>query len=118
MESLIELAKRRALASECRHKMGAVVASGRRVLAARCNTRRNSPTIDFKNATFHAEEAALRRVRNPAGAIVYVARMNAAGVPMLARPCPRCQRILAEAGVVKAYYTVGPGRVEHMLITA
>ncbi|MFB7057424.1 hypothetical protein ACFCXT_30445 [Streptomyces vinaceus] len=112
--SLIELAKRRAASSRCRHKMGAVIASGSRVLSAQANARRNSPAIDFKNASFHAEEAALRRVRNPVGATVFVARVDASGVAMMARPCARCTRRLTEAGVVGAYYTVSANVIEYM----
>ncbi|WP_035791530.1 hypothetical protein [Kitasatospora mediocidica] len=114
---LLELAARRATASQCRHKMAAVLASGNRVLAARPNLRRNSPRIDFHHATFHAEEAALRRVRNTAGTVIYVARVNAEHIPMLARPCRTCQHLLAAAGVVRAYYTVGPGEVGRLDLT-
>lgn len=110
-ESMIALALRRADSSGCRTKVGAVVAAGSRILAAKPNLRRNSPAIDFRNATFHAEEAALRRVRNPAGCVVYVARINSAGEPLLARPCAECQRLLASAGIVRAYYTAGDGSV-------
>ncbi|WP_420706991.1 hypothetical protein [Streptomyces sp. NRRL F-2664] len=112
----MDLAIRRAAVSPCRHKMGAVLASGRRVLGAHYNVQRNSPVIDFQNATFHAEEAVLRRVRNPSGAIAYVARVNASGIPMLARPCPRCQKILADAGVAGAYYTTSSDAIEYMAI--
>ncbi|MEU9256558.1 hypothetical protein AB0D66_32820 [Streptomyces sp. NPDC048270] len=114
MGSLIELALKTATASQCRHRMGAVIAAGPRVLAARSNRRRNAPFVDFRHATFHAEEAAVRRVRNPAGTVVYVARINAVGQAAMARPCSRCQRMLSGVGVIGAYYTTWDGSVAYM----
>ncbi|MEU9704477.1 hypothetical protein [Streptomyces sp. NPDC047981] len=114
MGSHIELAKRTALYSPCRHRVGAVIAAGPRVLATRSNSRRNSPRVDFHHATFHAEEAAVRRVRNPAGTVIYVARVNAAGEPVMARPCERCQRLLAAVGIVGAYFTTWDGSVDYL----
>ncbi|MFJ5220982.1 hypothetical protein ACIP98_40815 [Streptomyces sp. NPDC088354] len=103
---MIELALRQAKSSRCRHKMGAVLAAGRRIRAASPNLRRNNPAVDFHNATFHAEEAVLRRTGNAAGSSIYVARVNAAGIPMLAKPCPRCQTALLAARIARVYYTV------------
>ncbi|WP_406066246.1 hypothetical protein [Streptomyces sp. NBC_01077] len=111
---MIDLAIRQALRSDCRHRVGAVLVAGRRVMAASPNLRRNDPMIDFRHATFHAEEAVLRRVRHAAGAIIYVARVASDGASLLARPCPRCQDGLAEAGVVRAYYTASPTAVDYM----
>ncbi|WP_157596671.1 cytidine/deoxycytidylate deaminase family protein [Streptacidiphilus rugosus] len=107
----IDLAIRQALRSECRFRVGAVVASRGRVFAAAPNKRRNSPTIDFRHSTFHAEEAALRRVADASGREIYVARVGASGTPMLARPCPRCLKLLASAGIARAYYTIGLGLI-------
>ncbi|MFD8888780.1 hypothetical protein ACFV0H_40900 [Streptomyces erythrochromogenes] len=104
--SLIALAKKRAHESACRYRMGAVIAAGSRVLAAHSNIYRNSPLVDFRHSTFHAEEAALRRVRKAEGCVIYVARVNYAGVAMMARPCQRCEARLREAGVTAACYTI------------
>ncbi|MFI8829210.1 hypothetical protein [Streptomyces sp. NPDC053431] len=109
--TLIHLALRQAITSSCRHRVGAVIAAGSRVLAAAPNRHRNSPTVDFRHATFHAEEATLRRVRYPSGATIYVARVSAVGMPAMARPCSRCQKALMAAGIVRAYYTEGDGKV-------
>ncbi|WP_371674245.1 hypothetical protein [Streptomyces sp. NBC_00289] len=110
--NLINHAIKQALRSDCRHKLGAVVASGGRVLSSAPNRRRNSPSIDFRNATFHAEEAALRRLRDAANATVYVARVDNRGVTRLARPCLRCQVMLLQAGVRRAYFTVSPTEID------
>ncbi|MCX5233271.1 deaminase [Streptomyces sp. NBC_00233] len=112
--ALIDLAVRQALRSRCRYQVGAVLVAGNRVLAWSPNLRRNNPMIDFRHATFHAEEAVLRRANNPSGAVIYVARVNRAGVPLMARPCPRCQEALTAAGVVRAHYTTGPTTTDSM----
>lgn len=110
--NLIRLAIRQATRSQCRHRVGAVLAAGSRVVVASSNKYRNSPLIDHHNSTFHAEDAALRRARGAPVSMVFVARVNAACVPMLARPCDRCVDKLAQAGVLRAYYTAGPNTVE------
>ncbi|WP_435279992.1 hypothetical protein [Streptomyces sp. 1222.5] len=112
--ALMDLAIRQAMHSRCRFRMAAVLVAGSRVLAWSTNLRRNSPVIDFRHATFHAEEAVLRRTRHTARAEIYVARVNRAGVPLLARPCPRCQKALTAAGVIRAHYTVDPVATESM----
>ncbi|MFE5550287.1 hypothetical protein ACFQ71_42195 [Streptomyces sp. NPDC056534] len=111
---MIDLAIRQALRSDCRHRVGAVLVVGRRVMAASPNLRRNDPMIDFRHATFHAEEAVLRRVRRTAGAVIYVARVGADGTTGLARPCPRCQESLAQAGISRAVFTTSPTAVDTM----
>jgi len=96
--------------------MGAVLVAGSRVVVASPNRYRNSPAIDHRNSTFHAEVAALRRARGAPVSTVFVARVNAALVPMLARPCASCVEKLSQAGVVRAYYTAGPTTVEMLEI--
>ncbi|MFF3062801.1 deaminase [Streptomyces sp. NPDC057909] len=114
--ALIDLAVRQALRSRCRYRVGAVLVAGNRVLAWSPNLRRNDPMIDFRHATFHAEEAVLRRAHNTSGAVIYIARVNRAGIPLMARPCPRCQQALATAGIIRAHYTTGPTTTDSMAI--
>ncbi|MGW8355506.1 hypothetical protein [Streptomyces wedmorensis] len=114
----IDLAIRQALRSHCRFRVGAVLVAGNRVLTWSPNLRRNDPLVDFRHATFHAEEAVLRRARNTTRAIIYIARVNRAGTPLLAKPCLRCQHALASAGVIRAHYTTGPTTVDSMTIRA
>ncbi|MFJ7305861.1 hypothetical protein [Streptomyces sp. NPDC099088] len=115
---MMELAARQASLSRCRYRLGAVLVVGSRVLAASPNLRRNSPTVDFRHATFHAEEAVLRRAPRTAGAVVYVARVNAEGSRMLAKPCPRCQQALAAAGVSRVYYTADSAEIHSLNIAS
>ncbi|MFD9053621.1 deaminase [Streptomyces zaomyceticus] len=110
----IDLAIKQALLSDCRQRVGAVLVAGGRVLAASPNLRRNDPAVDYRHATFHAEEAVLRRAVRAAGAVLYVARVSAAGEPAMAKPCERCELIIIAAGVRRAFYTLnsrGLGRI-------
>ncbi|MFK0223783.1 deaminase [Streptomyces vinaceus] len=109
---MMHLAVKQAMRSACRYKVGAVLASGNRVLAASPNRRRNNPQIAFRHATFHAEEAVLRRAPRTVGATLYVARVDAAGLPRLAKPCSRCQQALLSSGVLRIHYTCDPESVE------
>ncbi|MGW6413353.1 deaminase [Streptomyces vinaceus] len=108
----MQAALRQASRSTCRFQLGAVLVDGNRVLAAAPNKRRNSPTIDFRNSTFHAEVSVLRRAPRTAGTTVYVARLNARMRPAMAKPCSRCQLALWEAGVQRVFYTTGAGTIE------
>ncbi|MFI5987852.1 hypothetical protein ACIBEA_44255 [Streptomyces sp. NPDC051555] len=105
----LALALKRAARSECRYRVGAVLVKGSRVLGQAANLPRNSPWVDFKNATWHAEEAVLRRFSPPRGAVLYVARLDRRGRPALARPCPRCQLVLAANGIRTVHYTAASG---------
>ncbi|MFD6825044.1 deaminase [Streptomyces sp. NPDC060085] len=115
--TMIDLALKQALRSNCRQRVGAVLAQGSRVIAASPNRRRNNPAITFTHATFHAEEAVLRRASRTDGAIIYVARIDSNGAPRIAKPCLRCQRALALAGVTRAHYTVELNSVENLDLT-
>ncbi|WP_367621052.1 hypothetical protein [Streptomyces olivoreticuli] len=105
MNRFLDLAAKQAARSGCRYLVGAVVTRSGRVLVTSCNRYRNSPGIDFRHATFHAEEMALRRAQHVHGAVIHIARINRAGEPRLARPCPRCISALVARGIIRAHYT-------------
>ncbi|MEU3855306.1 hypothetical protein [Streptomyces sp. NPDC029554] len=112
--TMMDLALRQAQRSLCRQRVGAVLARGSRVLVASPNRRRNSPEVTVAHATFHAEEAVLRRAVHTDGATVYVARVDATGQPRLAKPCIRCHQALIASGITRVYYTAGPDSVESL----
>ncbi|WP_422396788.1 hypothetical protein [Streptomyces klenkii] len=103
------MALKQARRSQCRFRVGAVLVQGGRTLALASNVPRNSPSIDYKHASFHAEEVIVRRVGAAPRAVLYVARVDRAGSPMLARPCRRCQFALYAAGITRAHYTTSQG---------
>ncbi|MGY9066998.1 hypothetical protein [Streptomyces sp. CAS3] len=107
--SLLGIALKQAARSECRFRVGAVLAKGSRVLGQAPNLRRNAPWIDFRHATFHAEEALMRKFPAPHGAVLYVARLDRRDRPALARPCSRCQHVLRTHGISLVHYTTAHG---------
>ncbi|MEV7403100.1 hypothetical protein AB0N93_22250 [Streptomyces sp. NPDC091267] len=110
--ALMDLAIRQALRSHCRQRVGAVLIAGNRILAASPNRIRNAPEIDHHNASFHAEEATLRRAARTYGLIMYVARVNKSGAPMLAAPCPRCKNMLTKSGISRVYFTATTSEIK------
>ncbi|MGW2557557.1 hypothetical protein [Streptomyces sp. NPDC001635] len=109
MTSYLELAVKQAMRSQCRYRVGAVLTRGGRILACSCNRYRNSSVVDYRHATFHAEEVLLRLARSTYGTVIYVARVNKAGRAVMARPCTRCQKALASSGISRAHYTTMSG---------
>lgn len=123
-ESLINRAVGVALTSQVRWRHGSVIAKGSRVVAYAPNTRRNSPDIDHENATYHAEEAALRDLHRATGRTyggqgvykgytLYVARVNSKNEPGMSRPCKSCWDLLVYSGITDVYYTNELGMISH-----
>lgn len=97
--------------STCRQMHGAVISQGRRVLAVGVNSFRSHPmhvTDPKREASFHAEVAVLRQLNYDVSdkAVLFVARVNRLGEPMLSMPCPECRIAIAKAGVGKCVFTV------------
>lgn len=98
--------------SDCRHRHGAVVVKNGNILSFATNIHRelnpaDARDLEFfkKNASVHAEVAALRRVVDPRGCTVYVARVMADGSAGLSKPCVRCEKYLIDAGVKRVVWT-------------
>ena len=53
----------------------------------------------------HAEAEAIRRIKNPEGAILYVARVRKRGEIGMSKPCKRCQQLIDEVGIKRVVYT-------------
>lgn len=101
--------------SECRQRHGALIVGGGSVIAAATNKHRNHPKVfdefdQLYGTSFHAEFSAIRRLNYvvPHRAVLYVARVNKKGFPLLSRPCNTCWRILREYQIKKVVYTVDP----------
>lgn len=113
-KSFLNLAQKAAGASECVQRHGAVVVRGGSVLAIGVNKWRNDITLAndmfdegrSADVSVHAEIDALSRVSNPAGATIYIARVNKAGEPKLSKPCNMCAKALDDAGITKIVYTI------------
>jgi deoxycytidylate deaminase len=91
---------------------GAVISHHGKIVAVGVNRERNDAKI-IKDApsdmySVHAEVAALMSCRktNLDGAVIYVARVNKHGKPMMSKPCPNCQKALKARGIKKVCYTI------------
>jgi tRNA(Arg) A34 adenosine deaminase TadA len=100
------------VAAESQHAKwhhGAILVRGSTVLASSPNKVRTTPHPGFwRSSTFHAEEAALRRLRSHHRQpdTIVVARLSKGGVPRLARPCEGCWRLIVAAGITNIFYTL------------
>jgi len=94
--------------SECRFAHGAVVVSHGNILSLASNRNRNtpSPQVPLKDISYHAEVAAIRQVKNPRGAVLYVSRYSReTGQATISRPCESCWNVIQEVGISKVIYT-------------
>lgn len=111
MESGIKQARKQALNSSYKYRMGAVIVKSGRVLSTGYNvighksTQRQYPSI-------HAEEAAIVKLlkqpnglRKLAGSTIYITRILKNGTCGLAKPCPKCQSLINSVGIKKIVHT-------------
>jgi tRNA(Arg) A34 adenosine deaminase TadA len=92
--------------SRLRVRVGALVASGKRVSGA-CNRERNDPRLGYLDASIHAEIGALRRAGSAAGGTMYVARLGSRGRLLPSFPCPRCVPALVSHGIRRVVWWDG-----------
>lgn len=53
----------------------------------------------------HAEIDVLKKIKNPRGSTIYIARVNRRGQTRFSRPCDRCYQAITTAGINKIIYT-------------
>lgn len=64
-------------------------------------------TANSHRCTIHAEiKAVISAQCDLQGAIAYVYRETANGIPALAKPCNLCYGVLSEAGIKKVFYSI------------
>lgn len=110
LNKALELAKR----STERHRHGAVLVKNGNVLSWGYNKMKSHPLVFGDNAEdliknhsgVHAEVDAIRKVANPENAVLYVARLRRTGEPGLSKPCDRCEKAIADAGIKKVIFTI------------
>lgn len=114
---MIRLARKAALRSKFKHRLGAVIVKGGRVLSVGTNAIRYTKYLPNRKypESVHAEEAAIvrllqsRRQDDLVGADIYVCRVNRNGQPRLARPCPSCEALIHAVGIRNVYWTTNDG---------
>jgi deoxycytidylate deaminase len=108
--------KQSSKATGVKHKLGAVIVRGGRVLSTGYNEIRYSRFIG--ETTVHAEEAAIVKLlsRRALGQLqnseIYVSRVCPSGLAGLALPCPRCMELIRSVGIKRVHYTTDNGKTE------
>ena len=100
------LARKQALNSTCRFKLGAVITKKGRILGYGCNTKKTHPKYGSgRYRTLHCEGAAIydcvKKGEDMEGATIWIYRLN----NNLAKPCPCCQGLIEQFGITKAIYS-------------
>lgn len=101
-----------------KHKVGAAIVKGGRILATGFNSL--SPSYKLKTKTRHAEAAAILKMLNGlrlhdlAGADMYVTRFTKGGVTGMAKPCTECQKLMRSVGIKRTFYTTDNNTTEMM----
>lgn len=92
-------------------RVGAAVVRGGSVVGKGFNKYRNDPAfVQHDGVSYHAEAVALRRAgENAVGATLYVARVTLSGNLGLAKPCERCQALIAEHGIHSVAWSTSSG---------
>lgn len=104
------LARNTAKLSDCRYKVGAVIAKKRPVAVgfniSRTHPQYSNPENTYKT-TIHAEVRAVLNCDpgHVTGSKIYVYRSDASGKPAYARPCRDCVAVLKRLGVKQMIYT-------------
>lgn len=113
-----------------RQHLGSVVVLGNKVISVGFNQLKTSPVQrkynkfrlqgkesefppHIHNDTLHAEIDSLNKCSymdvDWKNVIIYVGRVDKAGKPKLAKPCPACMEAIKERGIKRVYYTTEDG---------
>ena len=113
----LRLARKQALKSQFRYRVGAVIVSSGRIISAGFNSIRYSK-VPFRvkkpfPESLHAEQAAiLRALHETSGdtrvfrsSTMFVARIKRDGSFGCAKPCPTCESFIKAVGIKKVIHT-------------
>jgi deoxycytidylate deaminase len=109
--SYFSLAKRESLKSNHKHKIGAVLVSGGRVLSRGYNQIRHlARGKRFTNfdCSLHAERHTISKVNKNClkGSSIFIYREYADGTPAMAAPCTDCYELLKFVGIKTVYFSI------------
>lgn len=96
-----------------RHRLGAVVVKGHRILSTGYNEVRYSKLTG--KHTLHAEASAIIKLlksghqNDLVGSTLYVTRFTRGGRIGMARPCPSCMGLIRAVGIRNVYFTQDDG---------
>ena len=121
---LIKRAKKQALKSIHRYKMGAIVFRKKKVISKGCNipykfTHQSELPLKYRkwHSSLHAEINALLSAKcDVKGASILIIRVNSRGLLMDSFPCPFCLMYIEHVGIRKVIYSTSDQEIkEHML---
>lgn len=101
-----------------KHRLGAVIVKGNRILSTGFNEIRYAKEIG--NSTLHAEQAAILKLLKAGrqdelvGASLYVSRFTKAGRLGCSRPCEMCSELIRSVGITRIHYLNESGEPEEM----
>lgn len=105
--SFLRLAAKQAfLSNHHRFRLGAVVVKSRSVLSQGVNIPKKSPSTPPHRESIHAEVNALRGVKNPKNATVYVARLDSNNELAMAKPCEYCIEHMIANGINRVVFSL------------
>lgn len=113
------LAEKQALKSPfLKHRVGAVIMKGNRVLSTGFNSIRYNR--ETRLSTLHSEAAAItkmvkaHRMAELVGSTMYVTRFTKAGTVSCAKPCQPCEELIRAVGIKRVFYTDFDGSTKEM----
>lgn len=113
---MIRIASRQAGKSSFnRHKLGAVIVKGDRVMSTGYNSIRYSK--ELRKSNIHAEEAAIlkllkaKRLGDLNGSTIYVSRICPSGRLGLSKPCKDCHSLIQSVGIREVCYSTNQGTI-------
>lgn len=88
------------------HRLGAVITSGKGILATGWNKNKTHPKSTHEWKYIHAEMDAIMKAGSKCvGAEIYVARIGKDGLLRNAKPCPACMSLIIASGIKKIHFT-------------
>jgi deoxycytidylate deaminase len=92
------------------YKLGAVIVKNGYVLGKGYNQpRKTHPLSCTYENTIHAELAAIISCKDKEelkDASIYIYREGGSGVPLLAKPCEHCQKLITDFGIRDVYFSI------------
>jgi len=118
--NIVKIAKREALRSNDRHKIGAVIFGKKVIISKGHNCKQRGaksllPIFQKRPKSIHAEVAAILRAKQPLYRFnLLVVRVNRFGELRLAKPCDYCMAYLNYVGIKTIIYSTNTGKLERI----
>jgi tRNA(Arg) A34 adenosine deaminase TadA len=113
-----QAAKQAYYSNHHRFRLGATVVKRGSVLGHGYNIPKKGPSTPPYRESIHAEVNAIKSVKNPAGATVYVARLDAKNNLAVAKPCEYCIEHMKEVGIDRVVFSVSNTNAQSFYINS